>query len=234
MRETRLVIMQAHHNDSKSLSQHNQIGKPGQSLWIEYLLTSIVPLVSFTGTVSTPLNDIKPLLYLSPALRHACAALGAMFSLKGLALAGRDGSKEDGTPFGHYALAVTQVQSAIAHPGNMAQLPTLWAVFLLSLFELMADATGLNWIKHTLSGISQILEVIGPGSMQQGAYRRFFLEVRVSEVSRSLITTSESILSLTGWKALRGAIWDGKYIDEWHPNEMLIDLMIDISDLGWR
>jgi hypothetical protein len=156
-----------------------------------------------------------------------------MFNARGPGIS-TDEPSDTQTAYQHYATAITQVKSAVSSPLSSPSLPLLWAVFLLSLFELMADDTGENWIRHTLLGISQLLEALGPDSIRSGTYRRCFLEIRVFEISRALITTSESILARPEWRTLNYELWTGDRVAEWHPNEMLLDLMIDISHLGWR
>lgn len=196
--------------------------------WTRYLIKHIAPLVTFSGVESTPLLEIEPLIQLNPALQSATAAAGAMFCLKGHASSTY--LAESRIAFTHYAAAIAQIKVAISQPEVWPRLPTLWTVFLLSLFELMADMTGQNWIRHTLFGISQLLEAIGPTAMLQARYRIFFREIRIFEASRALITNTQSILARPEWKSLR----DTRSTELCHPNETLIDIMIDVADLGYR
>lgn len=194
--------------------------------WTGYFNIHIAPLLSFSGVESMALLDLKPLIQSNPALQSATAAVGAMFRLKGPASLSSKTAYHV-TAFEHYAMAVTQVKSAIAQL-KVCLFPTLWTVFLLSLFELMVDFTGQNWIKHTLSGVSKLLDAIGPVPMLQDGYRALFLELRIFEASRALITNTQTILARPDWVSLRSAY------QVQHPSQVLIDIMLDAADLGWR
>lgn len=141
---------------------------------------------------------------------------------------------ESRVAFRYYASSIRHVREALANSYQQDHLPTLWTIFLLSFFELMADASGDNWIRHILNGISKMLEACGTRRLRSKGYRQFFLEIRIFEISRALITTTESILARPEWLMLSKQLWLGDYVQEWHPNDLLLDLMVEISDLGWR
>lgn len=98
----------------------------------------------------------------------------------------------------------------------------------------MYDKTGEGWLKHFLYGTSQLLELRGPQAHLKGAGRRFFLTVRIFEVSRALIYESETFLAAPEWKNMMEHMWTGAYTSDWHPKEALYDLMIRCADLGVR
>lgn len=201
--------------------------------WLAYLFSQIMPQIDFGVRGASHLPDLKALLGTSSALLDASVALSAMYHTR------RPGSDpqhdvESRIAFSHYSSSLRHVREALASPCEQDHLPILWTIFLLSFFELMADASGDNWIRHILTGISRMLEACGTSRLRTGGYRRFFLEIRIFEISRSLITTTESILVRPEWRLLSKEVWLGKYRHEWHPNDLLLDLMVEISDLGWR
>ena len=98
----------------------------------------------------------------------------------------------------------------------------------------MYDVSGNNWLKHILWGTSCMLKARGPGVYRHGLERRFFLEVRIFEVLRSLIFLSPSFLIEYQWRQLVDDIWAGEFARDWHPKETLLDLMLSCSDLGVR
>jgi hypothetical protein len=64
--------------------------------------------------------------------------------------------------------------------------------------------------------------------MLQDGYRALFLELRIFEASRALITNTQTILARPDWVSLRSAY------QVQHPSQVLVDIMLDAADLGWR
>lgn len=201
--------------------------------WLAYLFSNIIPQIDFGVRGTSHLPDFKTLLGASPALVDASVALSAMYHTRTPGTHSQQ-TLDSKVAFSHYSSSLRHVREALARLDEQDQLPTLWTIFLLSFFELMADASGDNWIRHILVGISRMLEACGTRRLRFGGYRRFFLEIRIFEISRSLITTTESILVRPEWRLLSKEVWTGAYAQEWHPNDLLLDLMVEISDLGWR
>ncbi len=100
--------------------------------------------------------------------------------------------------------------------------------------QLMYDVSGEGWIKHIQYGTSKLLQFRGPAQHLTGKGRRFFLTVRIFEISRSLIYSNETFLAQKEWRTLMSHMWLGERVREWHPKEALYDLMISCSALGIR
>jgi len=98
----------------------------------------------------------------------------------------------------------------------------------------MNDASGQNWIQHTLLGISKGLESCGSQVLCSNKLRHFYLDVRVYEIHRALIFSKPTYLARAEWRRLSREMWLGSRANEWHPNETLLDLMVLISDLAHR
>ena len=98
----------------------------------------------------------------------------------------------------------------------------------------MYDVSGEGWIKHILYGTSKLLQYRGPDRHLSGMGRRFFLTVRIFEICRALIYSSETFLAQRDWQNLMDRIWSGDGVKDWHPKEALYDLMISCSALSIR
>ena len=98
----------------------------------------------------------------------------------------------------------------------------------------MYDTTGDGWIMHFLHGTSQLLNHFGPDACSHGAGREFFLTMRIFEISRSLLFTSETFLSEDKWQHLIGRMWNDENTHDWHPKEALYSIMTSCSSLGVR
>ncbi|PKX88460.1 uncharacterized protein P174DRAFT_398012 [Aspergillus novofumigatus IBT 16806] len=110
----------------------------------------------------------------------------------------------------------------------------LWTTFFLGLFELMQDTTGEGWVKHFLYGTSKMLQLRGPEAHIAGRGRSFFLTVRVFEVCRALIYSEPTFLCQPEWMSLMVKIENENDDNEWHPKELLFDLMIKCSSISHR
>ena len=96
----------------------------------------------------------------------------------------------------------------------------------------MYDVSGEGWFKHFLYGTSKLLQYRGPERHLTGMGRRFFLTVRIFEISRALIYSSETFLAQGSWQGLMENMWSGENATEWHPKEALYDLMVSCSTLN--
>lgn len=92
----------------------------------------------------------------------------------------------------------------------------------------MYDPTGQGWIKHTMYGTSKILQHLGPQAFQSGLGLSFFNQMKIFEVSRSLIFSESSFLVEKPWLRLTHSS-DTQEKDT-HPIENLLNLMIRCSD----
>jgi len=100
--------------------------------------------------------------------------------------------------------------------------------------QLMFDTTGDGWVKHILYGTSKILQLRGPNAHLNGCGRSFFLTVRLFEICRSCFYPEPTFLGEASWTSLMGRMWEGNLIEEWHPKESLLDLLVSCSSLGHR
>jgi hypothetical protein len=97
----------------------------------------------------------------------------------------------------------------------------------------MYDATGHGWMKHIRFGTSRLLELRGPDAFLRGSARRFFLNIRIFEIVRSVFSEKQTFLEQPAWKEMTRNLWK-EDMESWHPKEDLLDLMIDCTSLGHR
>jgi len=97
----------------------------------------------------------------------------------------------------------------------------------------MYDVSGLGWTKH-FNGTSDILQYFGPEACLSGVGQKFFLTIRIFEISRALLFTEKTFLSEKKWQDLMAHIWDTRDIENWHPKEQLFDIMVSCSSLRCR
>lgn len=105
-------------------------------------------------------------------------------------------------------------------------------VSLLTCVELMYDPTGEGWIQHTMYGTSKILQHLGPNAFRSGLGLNFFHQMRMFEVSRSLIFSESSFLVEAPWRDLMKGTSTDNMSD--HPIESLLALMLRCSDHCFR
>ncbi|THY16705.1 hypothetical protein D6D02_03479, partial [Aureobasidium pullulans] len=196
---------------------------------LNIFLTKFVQENSFTGCSSTWFLDIQAHFASSAAVHHAISALSALYA-----------SREEGSnrvrmqkaALRFYQTAVKTVRKAIdAEDPNIEQ-PLLSSTFLLGLFELMYDPTGEGWIQHTMYGTSKILQHLGPNAFRSGLGLNFFHQMRMFEVSRSLIFSESSFLVEAPWRDLMKGTSTDNMSD--HPIESLLALMLRCSDHCFR
>ncbi|KAF9699569.1 hypothetical protein EKO04_002205 [Ascochyta lentis] len=112
----------------------------------------------------------------------------------------------------------------------------LWTTLLLSVFELMRDTSGTNWLAHFLHGTSTILRLQGPSiltlsGIKNEQHRAFFFSARIFEIARALIYTEPTFLSTPEWM-LSIEQYRTQSIDVWTPKETLFDILPQFVDLG--
>jgi hypothetical protein len=94
--------------------------------------------------------------------------------------------------------------------------------------QLMYDPTGEGWIKHTMFGTSRILQHLGPEAFRSGLGLSFFNQMKMFEVSRSLLFSESSFLVEKPWMSLMHANTIMGLDD--HPIHDLLNFMIRCSD----
>lgn len=92
----------------------------------------------------------------------------------------------------------------------------------------MYDPTGEGWITHTMFGTSRILQHLGPEAFRSGLGLSFFNQMRMFEVSRSLLFSESSFLVESPWMDLMDANIATE--TDAHPIHDLLNLMIKCSD----
>lgn len=200
------------------------------SRYVTHFYTALLRRIGLAGPADQ-FRDVMPLLRESSALQQALVAVSALDAEKHNPKSRHTGS---GSALEHYRAGISSVQSELSNPNLRTNVSVLWSTFFLGLFELMFDTTGEGWLKHFLHGTSALLEYRGPDAHRDGAGRRFFLAVRVFEISRALIYSSESFLAKNEWRHLMMKIWSEDSMREWHPKEALFDLMMSCSTLTSR
>ncbi|CAD0018231.1 unnamed protein product, partial [Aureobasidium pullulans] len=211
-----------------SVIPREPISNDGSNI-LNIFLTKFVQENSFTGCSSTWFLDIQAHFASSAAVHHAISALSALYA-----------SREEGTnrvrnqkaALRSYQTAVKTVRKTIDDKDPNIEQPLLSSTFLLGLFELMYDPTGEGWIQHTMYGTSKILQHLGPNAFRSGLGLNFFHQMRMFEVSRSLIFSESSFLVEAPWRDLmKGTSTDNMSN---HPIESLLALMLRCSDHCFR
>jgi hypothetical protein len=199
------------------------------SLYITHFNESFICYNSFTGGSADQFGDVDLLLRDSSALQNAVVAVSALDVEK---RGGRHQKSSESTSLKYYRRGIASVQADLLKSDLRDNTSVLWSTIFLGLFELMFDATGEGWIKHFLHGTSALLQYRGPAAHLSSAGRRFFLTIRVFEISRALIYSSETFLAQEEWRSLPEKLWSGDQAKDWHPKEALFDLMTTCSTLG--
>ncbi|THY51883.1 hypothetical protein D6C98_05487 [Aureobasidium pullulans] len=196
---------------------------------LNIFLTKFVQENSFTGCSSTWFLDIQAHFASSAAVHHAISALSALYASRE---EGSNRVRNQKAALRAYQTAVKTVRKTIdAEDPNIEQ-PLLSSTFLLGLFELMYDPTGEGWIQHTMYGTSKILQHLGPDAFRSGLGLNFFHQMRMFEVSRSLIFSESSFLVEAPWRDLMKGTSTDNMSD--HPIESLLALMLRCSDHCFR
>lgn len=83
-------------------------------------------------------------------------------------------------------------------------------------------------------GTAKALEASGPISCRAGPSRKFFVQARVFEVSRTILENESTFLTQPQWMDLSRQMWTGEHGDEWQPLDSLLDVMVTVSKLRVR
>ena len=107
--------------------------------WLSYLFVEVLPKTDFNGRASSFAKSLQSLVGASLGLHHACIAFSAMFAYNHAGTRYESRSNKY-TALQAYQSALTFVRISIEEPSNDL-LPTLCAVFLLSVFEVSQGST---------------------------------------------------------------------------------------------
>jgi Fungal specific transcription factor domain len=202
-------------------------------LCVSHLYSSFLHKHSFTGRYADEFTDLKSSLLCYPALYHSALAVSALSIQRQSGPEGRRLTSKNALDY--YRSAVSALRTQLNESNVLDSPSLLWSTFFLALFELHYDSSGAGFITHFFHGTSQLLQRRGPSRHQSGAGRRFFIIVRVFEICRALIYTSETFLAQPEWQHVVAGLWDGKKeASEWHPKEAFFDLMVRCSTLAVR
>ncbi|KAH0284074.1 hypothetical protein M436DRAFT_75823 [Aureobasidium namibiae CBS 147.97] len=192
---------------------------------LNIFLTRFVGENSFTGCSSTWFADIQTYFASDKAVHHALKALSQLYAYRE---SNSDQTRNKRLALESYQTAVLSVRQVV--DAEHAKIPQslVSSTFLLGLFELMYDPTGEGWIKHTMFGTSRILQHLGPEAFRSGLGLSFFNQMRMFEVSRSLLFSESSFLVQSPWMNLMDT--DINTVNDVHPMNDLLNLMIKCSD----
>jgi hypothetical protein len=209
---------------------------------LNIFLTKFVSENSFTGCSSTWFSDIQTYFASDKAVHHALKALSALYAYRDN---NTDQTRNKRLALESYQTAVRTVRRIVDAEDAKIPQSLLSSTFLLGLFEVMSlttlpcspilmnsklmyDPTGEGWIKHTMFGTSKILQHLGPDAFRSGLGLSCFDQIRMFEVSRSLLFSESSFLIESPWMDMMHVT---KITDvDVHPIHDLLNLMIRCSD----
>lgn len=189
-RDARLVSSLAVLNVSLSSEEHQLPG-----IFFDHFM----PRNSFTGRSSLWRRQLQRNLSTSASLSKALVALGA---IRAAAIDTRRKGHFERVAFQAYEESAAALRTSICEVTEENGPSILSTAFLLGLFELIHDPTGSGWIKHTMSGTSKLLEVLGSEACRSGDLRCFFFETRMFEIGRAVLFSERCFLAAPAWLAL--------------------------------
>ena len=83
-------------------------------------------------------------------------------------------------------------------------------------------------------GATQALDTFGPEFFHHGRARRFFLEMRVFEVSRCILLSQPSLLAQKERNSLTDEIRAEENANDWHRMDTRLDIKVSCSDFVVR
>lgn len=213
----------------------------------------------FSGHSSVS-TDVQALVRSSPSasggyLMDAMLCLGAMEAIKlqNADLVLRRQYMQMG--MGSYSRSISGLRSALSNEAVKHQKDTvLWATLFLGLFEvehffnllpwantdadedekLMMDPTGQGWLQHIIHGTSHALLASGPQAFESGIGARFFSEMKIFEVSRSIIFNEPTFLVAPDWINLSARLRAKREDHVWRALDELLDTIVFCSTLRVR
>ncbi|KAH8593573.1 hypothetical protein B0O99DRAFT_596081 [Bisporella sp. PMI_857] len=254
----RLCVPPSPQNDSAIVFINQTDGsqlpyKPEQESQVISTLLSLPPKIKsdtvtqltghfFTGFLDT--NDftdnrimserISSLYQSSRSLYHALVSIAALDASKhATGWSTREVKAVELAAFNSYHISMVALSIDLKEDRLITNDACLWSTFLLSIFELMYDATGDGWVQHFLYGTSRVLQVRGPQNCRSGHGRSLFLSMRVFEICRSAIYVEPTFLADPEWLQLLSEIrYENPVI--WHPKEALLDIMTSVVALSHK
>ncbi len=202
------------------------------SVAVEYFFQQFLPTNSFSGLSSTYMYDVHLYSQSCPQVYHAVAAVGALSIRR---CSGTKNPNWSRLAFESYERSLKALHSHLqAADSTGDQLQSLWSILLLGVFELMQDRTGQGFLQHLNLGVAQVVEYLGPQAFRQGQARRFFLEMQLLEVNKSILLSQPSLLARTAWRELTEHSSQDGTAEACHVLETLPDIMACSSDFVVR
>ncbi|PTB65830.1 hypothetical protein BBK36DRAFT_1120589 [Trichoderma citrinoviride] len=196
---------------------------------------------SFTGKKTWLVNQVKQLseLHACSYLMDAMLSLGAIQAVKLNAPDAPPRNECLAIALEYYSKSILGLREMIDNMKSRTEDDglrdtVLWATLFLGLFELINDETGDGWQQHMTHGTAKALEASGPSMCRSGPSRKFFVQARIFEVSRSILGNESTFLTQPEWMELTRGMWTGEHGDEWHPLDSLLDIMVMVSRLRVR
>ncbi|KAH8124900.1 hypothetical protein ACSS6W_005142 [Trichoderma asperelloides] len=194
---------------------------------------------NFTGKEHLFSDEMKQLsgLHSSSYLMDAMLSIGAIQAVKLNASDVPSRNECLTIALEHYSKSIIGLRDSINSPrkrDESRQNTVLWTTLLLGLFELINDETGNGWQQHMTHGTAKALEASGPINCRTGPSRKFFVQARIFEVSRTILENESTFLTQPEWMDLSRRMWTGEHGDEWHPLDSLLDIMVTVSKLRVR
>ncbi|KAH6609062.1 hypothetical protein Trco_002408 [Trichoderma cornu-damae] len=182
---------------------------------------------SFTGKERSLADEVKQLsgLHSASYLMDAMLSIGAIQAVKLNAPDVPPRNKCLATALEHYSKSIVALRDSINSPrkGDDSLQNTL-----------INDETGDGWQQHMAHGTSKALEACGPLKCRAGPSRKFFIQARIFEVSRTIVGNEPTFLTQPEWMDLSRSMWTGEHGDEWRPLDSLLDIMAMVSKLRVR
>jgi hypothetical protein len=98
----------------------------------------------------------------------------------------------------------------------------------------MADASGQGWVQHLVHGTSKALVAAGPSLCRHGPGQRFFAEVKIFEVCRSIIFNEDSFLGRPEWRDLSVQVQAETAKGQVSPLDEMLEIILRCSALRSR
>lgn len=176
-------------------------------LYVSHFFSSFLPRNDFTARASNEQQVLKDWMLISASLKNAIIALGAL-----------DLTHHSKSYFpvavAYYKQAVSSLRMQLSKATGISD-ATIWTSLLLSLFELMFDATGTGFMLHFTKGLPALLRGRTFDRTQIDCHRSLFHAVQMLEVMRAASFWSydqPALVEDPGWQEkLEGAA--GQSID---------------------
>ena len=181
---------------------------------VSYFFVAFLSRHQFAGNYGEDYQDLQTLIQDSRSLQCAMAALSCLST-------DRSERRSSSTPsstvsFRHYQEAVSLLRSELRKIDRNHTLMTdsvLWTTLLLSIFELMHDASGHGFNVHFVQGTSMLLGRKSPKYFLQRRKLPFLRLARALELMRAV------------------AYWDNTYFEDAHWRSAIDDTITEGSPL---